>query len=112
MTLSKIKKITVLTEKEIKPTSANSGKKEGKGGREALESKSIPNIIISPLILDSIEIKTPIRDLKEFLNIPALANKPIDAQPWAKDNIITTKNNSLLLEITPIIMKVMCLTLL
>lgn len=99
-------------EKEIKPTNANSGKKEGKGGREALESRSIPNNIINPPILDSIDISTPIRDPEELLSIPALANIPIDAQPWAKESIKTTKNNSLLLEIIAIIMNVMCLTLL
>lgn len=99
-------------EKEIKPTNANSGKKEGKGGREALESRSIPNNIINLPILDSIDISTPIRDPKEFLSIPALANMPIDAQPWAKESIKTTRNNSLLLEIIAIIMNVMCLTLL
>jgi hypothetical protein len=99
-------------EKEIKPTNANSGKKEGKGGREALESRSIPNNIINPLILDSIDINTPIRDLEEFLNMPALANIPIDAQPWARESISTTRNNSLLLEIIAIIINVMCLTLL
>jgi len=102
----------MLMEKEIKPTNANSGKKEGKGGREALESKSIPNNIIRPLILDSIDIKTPIRDLEEFLNMPALANIPIDAQPWARESINTTKNNSLLLETIAIIINVICLTLL
>lgn len=68
-------------EKETKPTSASSGKKEGKGGREALESKSNPRSIISLLILDSIDSRTPIRDLEALLNIPALANIPIDAQP-------------------------------
>lgn len=99
-------------EKEIKPTNANSGKKEGKGGREALESRSIPNNIINLPILDSIDISTPIRDPEEFLSIPALANMPIDAQPWAKESIKTTRNNSLLLEIIAIIMNVMCLTLL
>lgn len=99
-------------EKEIKPTNANSGKKEGKGGREALESKSIPNNIISILILDSIDISTPIRDLEELLNMPALANIPIDAQPWARESIKTTKNTNLLLEITAIIINVICLTLL
>jgi hypothetical protein len=62
-------------------TRANSGKKEGNGGREALESKRSPNNIISPLILDSIVINTPIRDPEVFLNIPALANIPIEAQP-------------------------------
>lgn len=102
----------MLTEKEIKPTSINSGKKEGKGGREALESRSIPNSIINPLILDSIDSNTPIRDLEEFLNIPALANMPIEAQPWARESIKTTKNNSLLLEIMAIIINVICLTLL
>jgi hypothetical protein len=102
----------MLIEKEIKPTNANSGKKEGKGGREALESKSIPSNIINTLILDSIDINTPIRDLEEFLNIPALANMPIDAQPWARESIKTTRNNSLLLEIIAIIINVICLTLL
>lgn len=102
----------MLIEKEIKPTNANSGKKEGKGGREALESKSIPNNIINPLILDSIDINTPIRDLEEFLNIPALANIPIDAQPWARESIKTARNNSLLLEIIAIIINVIWLTLL
>jgi hypothetical protein len=102
----------MLIEKEIKPTNANSGKKEGKGGREALESRSTPNIIINPAILDSIDINTPIRDLKELLNMPALANMPIDAQPWAKESIKTARNNNLLLEIIAIIMNVICLTLL
>lgn len=102
----------MLIEKEIKPTNANSGKKEGKGGREALESKSIPNNIINPLILDSIDINTPIRDLEELLNIPALANIPIDAQPWARESIKTARNNSLLLEIIAIIINVIWLTLL
>lgn len=99
-------------EKEIKPTNASSGKKEGKGGREALESRSIPNSIINLLILDSIDINTPIRDPEEFLNIPALANIPMDAQPWARESIKTTKNKSLLLEIIAIIINVICLTLL
>jgi hypothetical protein len=101
-----------LIEKEIKPTNANSGKKEGNGGREALESRRTPNNIINPLILDSIDINTPIRDLEEFLNIPALANIPIDAQPWARESIKTTRNNNLLLEIIAIIINVICLTLL
>lgn len=99
-------------EKEIKPTKTSSGKKEGKGGREALESRSIPNSIINLLILDSIDINTPIRDPEEFLNIPALANIPMDAQPWARESIKTTKNNSLLLETIAIIINVICLTLL
>jgi hypothetical protein len=102
----------MLMEKEIKPTNTNSGKKEGKGGREALESRSIPNNIINPLILDSIDINTPIRDPEEFLSMPALANIPIDAQPWARESINTTINNSLLLEIIAIIINVICLTLL
>jgi hypothetical protein len=76
-----MKNTTMLTEKEIKPTNANSGKKEGKGGREAFESKSMPSNIINPLILNSIDIRTPIRDPEVFLNIPALANIPMDAQP-------------------------------
>jgi hypothetical protein len=54
----------MLIEKEIKPTSANSGKKEGKGGKEALESKSNPRSIITPLILDSMDNRTPMRDLE------------------------------------------------
>lgn len=62
MILNRIKKTTILIEKEIKPTNANSGKKEGNGGREALESKSIPNNIINALILDSIDSNTPMRD--------------------------------------------------
>jgi hypothetical protein len=35
--------------------------------------------------------RTPMRDLEAWLNIPAPANIPIDAQPWAKESIKTTK---------------------
>jgi len=102
----------MLTEKEISLTNANSGKKEGKGGREALERRSTPSININPLILDSIDIRTPTREPEVFLSIPALANIPMDAQPWAKESITTTRNKNLLLEMIASIMKVICLTLL
>jgi len=67
--------------KEIKATKANSGKKDGKGGKEALDNNKTPNNIISPLILDSVDIKTPMREPDTFPSIPALANIPIEAQP-------------------------------
>jgi hypothetical protein len=76
-----MKNTTILIEKEINLTSANSGKKEGKGGKDALERSNTPNNIISLLIFDSIDMRTPRREPEAFLNIPALANIPIDAQP-------------------------------
>jgi len=76
-----MKNPTILIEREIKLTSASSGKKEGNGGKDALERRSTPNSIINLLILDSIDISTPKREPEAFLNIPALANIPIDAHP-------------------------------
>lgn len=99
-------------EKEINPTNANSGKNEGKGGKDALERRSTPNIIIKLLILDSIDISTPRREPEVFLSIPALANIPIDAHPWARDNITTTIKRSLFSEIIANIINVIWLTLL
>jgi len=99
-------------EKEIKLTNANSGKKEGKGGSEALERRRTPNNIINLLILESIDISTPNREPEGFPNIPALANIPMEAQPWANDNITTTMKTNLFSEIMANIINVMCLTLL
>jgi hypothetical protein len=76
-----MKNAIILIDREIRLTSANSGKKEGKGGRDALVRRSTPNNIINLLILDSIDISTPKREPEAFLNIPALANMPIDAHP-------------------------------
>jgi len=99
-------------EKEIKLTNASSGKNEGKGGNEALERRRTPNNIINLLILESIDISTPNREPEVFLNIPALANIPMEAQPWANDNITTTMKTSLFSEIMANIINVICLTLL
>jgi hypothetical protein len=76
-----MKNTIILMEREIRLTRASSGKKEGKGGKEALERRSTPNNIINLLIFDSIDISTPKREPEAFLNIPALANIPIDAHP-------------------------------
>jgi len=102
----------MLIEKEISLTNANSGKKEGKGGKDALERSSTPNNIINLLIFDSIDIRTPSRELVRLLDIPALANIPMDAQPWASDNITTTIKSSLFSEMMANIINVICLTLL
>ncbi len=89
-----------------------SGKKDGRGGIEALDIKISPSPKIKGLKLISSLSRLPIRENELWLEAPLIKNIPIEAQPWAKDIIITLRKMIFLKDIKPSIIKVMCVTLL
>jgi len=74
--------------------------------------KSNPSIIITQKRVVSDPTKVPKREDVECLIIPAIRNIPIAAQPWASETITTLTKVSLVIEISPTIINVMCVTLL
>jgi len=93
-------------------TIINSGKKEGIGGIEALFTNAtlISNINQYKLLSNVAQLTS--RDWDLFLVNPAEANILIDAHPWERDVKTTINKKVLLLDMIPIIIKVICLTLL
>lgn len=61
---------------------------------------------------DEIFLKDPARVWVEWLKDPAIRNIPLEAHPWAKDNSRTLPKADLREQDKPIIMKVICDTLL
>ena len=89
-----------------------SGKKDGKGGIEALSTKSAP----SKIDLQAIFASPPRSAIKrlplELLKAPALANSPQAAQPCAKERRPIIRLNSTVSLKIPTVIRVMCVTLL
>jgi hypothetical protein len=68
----------------------SSGKKEGIGGIEAFITNSTPTRAENNLIFLE-KTKGISRDLNAWAKVPDIKNRPIEAQPWAKDNRATLK---------------------
>lgn len=106
--------VTVRTTLELNKLStiSNSGKKEGMGGIEALETNKTPNKILNQDRPNSALKIYSIREAVACLNVPAIKNIPLAAHPWANDKSTVLNNATLLPILSPTIMKVMCVTLL
>lgn len=93
-------------------TMLNSGKKEGMGGIEALDTNKSPVKRRAQCRALSLMLNAPKRECMGCLKAPPEKNIPIEAHPWASDIKTVLKKTSLLLDNSPKSIKVMWVTLL